>query len=122
MQQILLLKHKFPSLNEYTGQNRGNKFVGASLKKKFTNLVAWECKAQSLRQFNKQVELNITWCEKTKRRDKDNIAFSIKFILDGLVKAGVLKNDNWKWVKGFNHNFEVGNSYGVKVVIKEVEQ
>lgn len=31
--------------------------------------------------------------------DSDNIAFAKKFVLDGMVKAGILENDNPKWVR-----------------------
>ena len=40
------------------------------------------------------------WHEKTKKRDYDNIAFAKKFILDALVKNGVLVDDSRKYVKG----------------------
>ena len=33
------------------------------------------------------------------RHDSDNIAFAKKFVLDGMVKAGVLENDNPKCVR-----------------------
>lgn len=41
------------------------------------------------------------WHERTKKRDADNIAFAKKFILDALVKNGVLADDSRKYVKGF---------------------
>ena len=44
-------------------------------------------------------ELVITFFEKTKKRDVDNIQSSVKFILDALQKAGILKNDSRKYVK-----------------------
>jgi Holliday junction resolvase RusA-like endonuclease len=42
------------------------------------------------------------WHEKTKRRDADNIASAKKFILDALVKNGVLVDDSRKYVVGFH--------------------
>jgi Holliday junction resolvase RusA-like endonuclease len=41
------------------------------------------------------------WHEKTQRRDADNIASAKKYILDALVKCGVLEDDSRKYVKGF---------------------
>ncbi len=41
------------------------------------------------------------WHERTKKRDADNIASAKKFILDALVKGGVLEDDSRKYVKGF---------------------
>ena len=39
------------------------------------------------------------------RRDVDNIAFAHKFILDGLVSAGVLEGDSRKYVIGLQDEF-----------------
>lgn len=41
------------------------------------------------------------WHERTKKRDADNIASAKKFVLDALVKSGVLEDDSRKYVKGF---------------------
>lgn len=46
--------------------------------------------------------IRFEWHEKTKRRDADNIASAKKFILDALVKKGVLTDDSRKYVKGFS--------------------
>ena len=42
------------------------------------------------------IALKITWYEKNKRRDVDNITFATKFIQDALVKCGVIENDSQK--------------------------
>lgn len=44
------------------------------------------------------------WHERTKKRDADNIASAKKFVLDALVKSGVLEDDSRKYVKGFYDN------------------
>lgn len=45
--------------------------------------------------------MRFEWHERTKRRDADNIASAKKYILDALVKNGVLADDSRKYVKGF---------------------
>lgn len=45
--------------------------------------------------------MRFEWHERTKKRDADNIASAKKFILDALVKNGVLEDDSRKYVKGF---------------------
>jgi Holliday junction resolvase RusA-like endonuclease len=47
------------------------------------------------------------WFEKDKRRDPDNIRVGIKYILDGLVEAGVLPTDGWKYITGLEDRFYV---------------
>ena len=57
--------------------------------------------------FEKPVHVYFAWVEPNRRRDIDNIAFAHKFILDGLVDAGVLKGDSQKYVTGFVDLFRV---------------
>jgi len=61
------------------------------------------------------------WYCKDKRKDKSNIAFAKKFIEDGLVNAGVLKNDGWNDIEGFNDRFYIDKQNPrVEVEISEV--
>lgn len=45
------------------------------------------------------------WYVENKKTDKDNIAFQRKFIFDGFIKAGLLKNDGWKEIGDWEDNF-----------------
>jgi Holliday junction resolvase RusA-like endonuclease len=102
----LTIKGRLPGLNEYVQAERSNRYMGSKMKKEYTELVAWECKRQKLKKC-KPVEIIFTWYEANKKRDKDNIAFAKKFILDGLVQAGVLDSDGWKGYGDFDDRFEV---------------
>ena len=119
MNITLVLDHKFPSLNEYTSQNRNNRYAGGKMKKTETDYVALMSTIQKIHKFKSPVKIHFFWIEKNKRRDLDNVAFAKKFILDGLVKAGVLKNDNHKHVIGFTDSFDYGDKYSVIVRIEE---
>ena len=120
MKAILKIQYKFPSLNQYTGANRKDRYAGAKMKKELTDIVAWECVHQKIGKF-KRIKLNFVWHEKTRKRDKDNICFSKKFILDGMIKSGVIQNDGWKEIAGFTDNFVISEWQGVEVEIIEVE-
>ncbi|NFP92392.1 RusA family crossover junction endodeoxyribonuclease [Clostridium sporogenes] len=88
----------------------------SNLKKTNTDLVAFIAKGKF-----KRIDLDITWYCKNKKKDKDNIAAGIKFILDGLVKAGIIKNDGWKEINNFTHKFEVDkNNPRIEIILKEV--
>lgn len=66
------------------------------------------------------VRIKMTWFCPDGRHDPDNIAFAKKFILDGLVHAGILVNDGWKQVRGFSDEFEIdADNPGVQVEIIE---
>lgn len=54
------------------------------------------------------VILHYTYYEKNRKRDLDNVsAVAHKFTQDALVKAGVLENDGWKYIQGFDDTFFV---------------
>lgn len=123
MKQILYIDTELPALNEIIGANRTNKFSGANLKRKYTNLVAWECKHQGVKPFNKKIDIQFTWNCKNKRKDKDNIMASQKFVFDGLQLAGVIQNDGWKEIGNIDHRFKVDKyNVGVEVFMKECEE
>lgn len=98
---------KLPSLNEVINANRTNRYVGAELKKNTENMIFIAIKNAvgkgTLNAINRPCIVHIRWHEKTKRRDADNIQSSQKFILDALVKCGILKNDSRKYVRQVYH-------------------
>jgi len=119
--QTLILNYLPTTLNPYINAERSNRYAGASIKKKETDTVYWECKSQGLKPVKGEVKLDFYWYVKTRRRDADNIAFAKKFLIDGLVKAGIIKNDNLNTVVGFSDKFIVDNLNQVIIDIKEVK-
>ena len=93
-----------PSLNDYTNACRSNAYVGFKFKKEVEEVIGWYIKqavtSKTLTPPKGAVMLRFEWHEKTKRRDYDNIASAKKFILDALVKHGILRDDSRKYVKG----------------------
>lgn len=116
---LLEIRYKFPSLNDYIRACRGNKFGGANMKKSVERDISWDI--AKLKKFDKPVFIDFLWTEKNKRRDYDNVAFAKKFILDAMVKQGILPDDNRKWVVGFSDRFRQGNDYSCTLLIREVE-
>lgn len=97
MIQKIIIKGRLPGRNESEKAARSHWSVGAKLKKQFTSLVAWECKAQKIKPV-KQASIEVTFYEPNYRRDEDNVFGGIKYILDGLVQASVIPNDTRKCV------------------------
>ena len=98
-----------PSLNEHDNANRSNRFGGASMKKKATSLCATYVKKAMNEGFELVKEpsnFEFAWYLKNRRKDKDNVAFAKKYIFDGMVQAGLLKNDGWydvgDWIETFH--------------------
>ena len=68
-----------------------------------------------------RVQIHFHWVEGSKRRDLDNVCYAKKHILDAMVKAGKLKDDNRKCVTGFIDTFEYGKETKVILEIEEDE-
>ena len=91
-ENVLIINEKLPSLNEVIRENRANRYAGAKLKKDIESIIGWAIKAAKLKPIINPCVIDIEWHEATKRRDVDNIHSSVKFILDALVKNGILIN------------------------------
>lgn len=88
----------FVYLNEYINTERRNKYAAAKIKDKLTNEVAFQCKLKRFEKPQGKVDMIFKWHVKG-RHDSDNIAFAKKFVLDGMVQAGLLENDSPKFVR-----------------------
>jgi Holliday junction resolvase RusA-like endonuclease len=94
MSEALTIEGELTDLNTYINAERSNRFIGAKLKKENTEKVIAAIKKQNFKIIGHKTEVHFYWYSKNHRKDFDNIEFSQKFIWDGLVRAGVLKDDN----------------------------
>ena len=120
MKQEIEIRMKMPGLNEYTNANRRNRYAGAKMKKDTENEIMWYI--SKLPRFEHPIEIEFLWVEENKRRDLDNVAFAKKFILDAMVKAGKLKDDNRRCVTAFRDRFAYGKEAKVILTIRESEE
>lgn len=97
----LILKGEFTDLNTYINKERTNRFLASSIKRDETERVWAECKIAGLKLIKEPVFIVFEWFSPDKRKDKDNISFAKKSILDGLVLAKVLKDDGYNNIIGF---------------------
>lgn len=119
MKYKIIIPGELPALNEIIDASKSHHMKYAKLKKEHTESIAWIAKAGIGKELNK-INLYITWHCKNRRKDKDNIAVGVKFILDGLVEAGIIKNDGWREVGTIKHNFQVDkDNPRVEVLIRE---
>lgn len=113
------LPMKFVSVNEYIAlckSRKGNYNPSQLYKHRVQDEIVAHLKAGKIKRIKKPVFFRFIWYEATKRRDKDNVAFGKKFVMDGLQSAGILENDNNQWVMGFADYFVYGK--GQKVVVE----
>ena len=120
MQQKLIIPCELPDLNTTIALSKRHWSEYAKLKRKYTQMVACHARRQLKPILSGRVHLSFVWYCRNKRRDPDNVCSAKKFIIDGLVAAGILSNDGWKQVVGFSDSFEVDqNSPRVAVTIVE---
>jgi len=120
MEHIAIIETKLPTLNEYINVERTNRYAAATLKRKYTNTLAKELRGLKLPK-NTKFDITLVWYVKDNRKDHDNIAFGIKFILDGMVKAGVLKNDNPRYIGNITHQFKIDKAERVVMILEETK-
>lgn len=95
----MYIEHKFTTLNEYVNAERSNKYIGAKIKREQTDIAYYSL--LGTKPIQTPTRLKFTWYCANKRSDLDNICFAKKYILDGMVKAGIIPNDNMRHIIGF---------------------
>jgi Holliday junction resolvase RusA-like endonuclease len=93
--QILRIEGIPPTQNEF---RRMHHFEIAKRKKEWEAAVMIEVKRQSIEKVDKVILVYMFHFADNRRRDADNYATACKFINDGLVKAGILPDDNFNCV------------------------
>jgi len=92
-----------PAQNQLNNMQRGPKARRYNkAKTDWAFLVAHAARSAGVPPMAGRVTFSFEWQELNRRRDPDNISGAgRKFILDGLVGAGILKTDGWAGVAGF---------------------
>src|SRR3989304_5352580 len=84
MTDLIVIKHRFTSLNAYINAERTNKYIASSIKKKETDLVVILVKnwmnEKKISQIEYPVFINFNWITPNEREDPDNICFAKKLI------------------------------------------
>ena len=93
-----------------------------AMQQNLINVIYYYVKAQKIEPIiTYPVRIKFNYFCASKRRDCDNISASKKFILDALVKAGILQGDGWKETcGGFEDNFYIDNTNPrIEITIEE---
>jgi len=129
--QAFLIPIKFDSFNDYAAklkksQPKRRYFPARIYKRDIEDRIVWYIKAAKIKPVTEMCFISFIWYEekkgREKSRDKDNIAFAKKFILDRLQKRRILPNDNDEWVAGFADFFVYGEGQKVIVRIENLDE
>lgn len=119
MKQLLIIPHSLPCINDMVAKNR---FVYNKLKQDTESMIEYEIRRQKIKPMN-YAYLSFVWFEKDKRRNPDNVSGGgPKFVLDALVRSGILKNDGWSEVLGIRHGFVVGQGSSVQITLTDKQE
>jgi len=117
---------KLDCLNEYTASNRRSKYAGNKSKQVSTN-ICFIAANNALRAWKKKpcktdlYDFKIIWKTPT-GHDSDNMYFGVKFILDGMVEAGVIKDDKRAHVRHIANEIYTSKVYSVTVNFWKVKE
>lgn len=116
----IYIDYNFPNWNSYINKERSNKYASSSLKKRETDIVRYFTIGKH---YNGKYPVKMVFTKyfKDKRQDLDNVR--LKSVIDGLVKCGVIKNDNLNCIQEIvlKPKFDKVKE-GIEVEITEVEQ
>lgn len=113
MKQSFFVPGTLPGLNEIIAAakvRRGPWNQYSDMKRKLTQeilVVIFKAKLQPM----DSCFVTFTWGTPNRKRDLDNIACGKKFVLDALVKANIIGNDNWRYLHGFKDLFKVDKHF-----------
>lgn len=124
MTQTFWVPGPLPNLSDIIKASKGFKGRGVGysrLKAKWTAIVEARIKQERIVPARGPVKISYTWHELAMRRDPDNVRAAAKFVNDGLVEAGIIANDNAKYVYGLADDFVWKSATpGVLVTVEEV--
>ena len=122
MKVEITIPGELPDLNEIIKASKSHFGAYSKMKSINTEEVAWGCLGYPKRQLKMPVDVTCKWVTKNLKKDPDNVSAGVKFILDGLVLAGILHDDRRKQVNSIIHKFGVDKHYPrVEITITEVE-
>lgn len=112
-ENTFVIPEPLPGMNEYIKALNGSRYEGDKLKKHTEEMIC-TCIRLGLgviEPLETMAQIHISFYEKDRRRDYDNIASGTKFILDALRKSGVIYNDGQSYLEPCSYDYYVDPKY-----------
>jgi Holliday junction resolvase RusA-like endonuclease len=113
----LFIKYKPPNWNEYIKAERTSKYIANNIKQDEKSIVYYSTMGKKYN-GNYPAEVIFRPHYSAMREDLDNCR--CKGLLDGLVAAGVIKNDNLKHIQRIVYEPVFDDKTGIEIIIKEL--
>lgn len=114
-----IITGRLPGFNEIIAISKTHPVAYSEMKRMNSQIVMLSARKQ-LKYNYKRVKVEILWIEINRQRDKDNIAAAVKFILDGLVDAGIIEEDGWSQIESITNSYDVDKK-NPRVIVKITE-
>ena len=115
----LFIEYMPPNWNEYINAERQNKYIANNIKQKEKQIVRLLTRGKKYT-GKYPVEVIVRPHYNALRQDLDNCRY--KGLLDGLVSAGVLENDNLKHIQKITLEPIFDDKVGIEFEIKEIQR
>jgi Holliday junction resolvase RusA-like endonuclease len=109
---------RLPGLNDLIRAARTHWAVGAKQKADVDRRVQEAARDARLPNIPSPVAIRFCWIEQDRRRDLDNVRAGAKWVLDGLVKAGILAGDSREHVVELSDEFPPPDKANPRVVVE----
>lgn len=113
---VIKMPVKSFNLNQITNTNRGNRYAGASAKKKAMQAIYSQIKDQIKEPLEGRYKVSAKWLVTHKNRDLDNLL--LKNIFDCMQDNNLLKNDNLNHIVEINHTFDIVKKEDEGVIVR----
>ena len=107
LKQTFEIRCELPDFNTIVNTSKTHWSKYSSPKKGYDAIVSAYARQKLKPVENYPVDIHCHWVVPNRRKDPDGISAGAKFILDGLVKAGILRNDGFSEVCKITHEFSV---------------
>jgi Holliday junction resolvase RusA-like endonuclease len=94
---LIIIEDLPPTMNDMIADARSSRYKSSSVKKHWTDRIAEVVRGNT--PYTGKVWIEWCWYVKNFSRDADNIAASSKYIMDGIVEAGVIVDDNLRIIQ-----------------------
>lgn len=99
--------------------NRGNKFAHNAVRQKIKRDIDILCRGKKPGFPLELFKLTIVR-HGTRALDYDNLISSFKAHIDGLVNAGIIKGDSWRYIRSINTSQVISKEKKLVIKVKEV--
>ena len=107
---------KLPGLNEIIKASKAHWACYSKMKKEHTDMFIILTK--NFPKFE-EVHIKFNWYYKNATRDPDNMMAGQKFVLDALVKNGIIPDDTGKYIKTIVHHFDKCSEDAVELTVSD---